>query len=264
VRIALAVEYDGAPFEGWQTQPHGRTVQDVLEGALAQFADEPLATICAGRTDAGVHASGQVVHVDTTRTRTPSSWVRGVNRYLPPEVAVQWAWPVSGEFHARFGARARHYDYWILNRAVRSPLHARRAGWVFRALDVGAMRAAAACLVGTHDFSSFRSSQCQADSPVRTLTRCDIEPYDDGLVRVRVSANAFLHHMVRNLVAALVEVGTGREEVAWMAATLAARDRRRAAPTMAADGLCLTGVDYDERYGLPPLRAAARPGLGGP
>jgi tRNA pseudouridine38-40 synthase len=252
MRIALGVEYDGAPFEGWQTQSHGRTVQDVLEVALAQFAAEPLATICAGRTDAGVHASAQVVHIDTTREREPQSWVRGVNRYLPGEVAVQWAQAVPQDFHARFAARARHYDYWILNRPVRSPLLLRRVGWVFRPLDVEAMQAAAECLLGTHDFSCFRSAQCQAGSAERTLLRCEVRRHEGDLVRVQASANAFLHHMVRNLVGALVAVGTGRQPVPWMAQLLAAKNRSLGAPTMEADGLCLAGVDYDARFGLPP------------
>jgi len=256
MRIALGVEYDGAPFEGWQTQPHRRTVQDVLEAALAQFADEPLATTCAGRTDTGVHARGQVVHFDTTRQRADHSWLRGVNRYLPESVAVQWAQPVADDFHARYSARARHYEYWILNRAVRAPLLARRVGWVHRPLDVAAMQEAAACLLGTHDFSSFRSAQCQAASAERTLSRCTVQRGAGGLVCVRASANAFLHHMVRNLVGALVEVGSGRRNAAWLQAVLEARDRTQGAPTMAAAGLVLAGVDYDARFGLD--SAAAR------
>jgi len=251
-RIALGIEYDGSAYEGWQTQPHGRTVQDVLEAALGNFAAEPLATICAGRTDTGVHARGQVVHLDTTRERPQNAWVRGVNRYLPPGIAVRWAREVEGDFHARYSATARHYEYWILNEAVRAPLLDRRAGWVFRPLDLEAMRAASTVLVGTHDFSAFRSSQCQAASPVRSLSRCEVQRVDARLLCVRVSANAFLHHMVRNLVGALVEVGTGRRPVAWMAEILAARDRRRAAPTMDAAGLYLSAVDYDARFGLPP------------
>jgi tRNA pseudouridine38-40 synthase len=254
MRIALGVEYDGAPFEGWQTQPHRRTVQDALEAALAQFAGEALATICAGRTDTGVHACGQVVHFDTSCARPQQSWVRGVNHYLPDSVAVQWARPVAEDFHARYSAHARHYEYWILNHPVRSPLLARRVGWVFRPLDVAAMQAAAACLLGTHDFSSFRSAQCQAATPERTMTRCEVQRVGARLVRVRASANAFLHHMVRNVVGALVEVGSGRQRVDWLGEVLAARDRRRGAPTMAADGLILAGVDYDPRFGLaPPL-----------
>jgi tRNA pseudouridine38-40 synthase len=258
MRIALGVEYDGSPFEGWQTQPHGRTVQDVLQAALAQFAGEALSTICAGRTDTGVHASGQVVHLDTLRERELHAWVRGVNRYLPGAIAVQWARIVAEDFHARYSARARHYEYWILNHAARSPLAHQRAAWVFRGLDVDAMQAAAQCLVGTHDFSSFRSAQCQSATAERHLLRCEVRRVDGNLVRIQASANAFLHHMVRNIVGALVAVGSGKKSVDWMAETLAARDRSRAAPTMEADGLYLAGVDYDSRFGLPP-HAANRP-----
>jgi tRNA pseudouridine38-40 synthase len=261
MRIALGLEYDGAPFEGWQTQPHGRTVQDELQAALAQFAGEPVATICAGRTDTGVHASGQVVHFDTDRERELHSWVRGVNRYLPGAIAVQWARAVAPDFHARYCARARHYEYWILNQAARSPLSRRRAAWVFRTLDVPAMDAAAQCLLGTHDFSSFRSAQCQSASAERTMLRCEVRQVDAHLVRVQASANAFLHHMVRNIVGALVAVGTGRQSPHWMAHILAARDRTRAAPTMEAEGLYLVGVDYDVRFGLPPFAAKRGPVL---
>lgn len=250
-RIALGLEYDGSSFEGWQTQVHGRTVQDVLEAALAAFADEPLATVCAGRTDAGVHARGQVVHFDTTRERELQSWVRGVNRYLPGQVAVRWARRVPDAFHARFSARVRHYEYWILNDPVRSPLLDRRAGWVFRPLDLPAMQAAGSLLLGTHDFTSFRSSQCQAKSPVRTLSRLEVVAAGAALLQLRFTANAFLHHMVRNIVGTLVEVGTGRREPAWAAAVLAARDRGRAAATFEAAGLYFAGVEYDPALGLP-------------
>jgi tRNA pseudouridine38-40 synthase len=251
MRIALGIEYDGASFEGWQTQPHRRTVQDVLEEALARFAGEPLPTICAGRTDTGVHATGQVVHVDTVRRRPEASWVRGVNRFLPSQIAVRWARPVEADFHARYSARAREYAYWILNQPVRSPLLAGRAGWVHRPLDVESMQAAAAALVGTHDFTSFRSAQCQAATAERTLTHCEVRRLDAGLVQVRMRANAFLHHMVRNLVGALVEVGTGRQRVDWVAQVLAARDRSQGAPTIDAAGLYLAAVEYDPRFGLP-------------
>ncbi|SPE28060.1 pseudouridylate synthase I [Burkholderiales bacterium] len=251
-RIALGIEYDGSFWEGWQTQPHGRTVQDVLERAIASFADQAVATICAGRTDAGVHAVGQVVHFDCDRQRDENSWVRGVNRFLPPQIALRWARGVEADFHARYSARARHYQYWIWNDAVRSPLLDRRTGWVFRRLDVDAMQAGAAQLLGTHDFSSFRSAQCQSASAIRTLIRCEVERVGGGpLVRVRASANAFLHHMVRNLVGALVAVGTGRERVDWIRQVLEARDRTQAAATIEAAGLYLTEVEYDAKCGLP-------------
>jgi len=251
-RIALGLEYDGSQFEGWQTQPHGRTLQDTLEQAIACFTQEPApASICAGRTDTGVHALEQVVHFDTQRERAPISWVRGVNRYLPAALAVRWATPVASEFHARYCARRRCYEYWILNQGARAPLLTQRTGWVFRALDVEAMRAAAGHLLGTHDFSAFRSAQCQSATPVRTMHQCDVDRVAPALVRVRVSANAFLHHMVRNLVGALVSVGTGRHPSSWVAEILQARDRTRAAPTIEAGGLYLTSVEYDSRWGLP-------------
>jgi tRNA pseudouridine38-40 synthase len=251
VRIALGLEYDGSPYEGWQTQPHGRTVQDVLERALASFANETLATICAGRTDTGVHACGQVVHIDTERDREEQSWVRGVNRYLPSSVSIQWARKVDGGFNARHRARARHYEYWILNHPVRSALLDRRVGWVFRPLDLDAMQAAARHVLGEHDFSSLRSAQCQAATAVRTMSRCEIERVGPSLIRIRTSANAFLHHMVRNLVGALVAVGTGRHASGWLGELIAARDRTLGAPTMEADGLYLMGVEYDPKFGLP-------------
>jgi len=250
-RIALGLEYDGSSFEGWQTQAHGRTVQDTLERALALFADEPLATVCAGRTDAGVHGRGQVVHFDTTRERARNAWVRGVNRYLPPSVAVRWSCSVPETFHARYSAQWRHYEYWIHNDPVRSPLLDRRAGWVFRPLDAAAMQAAANRLLGTHDFTAFRSAQCQARTPVRTLSRCEVLPASASLLRLRFTANAFLHHMVRNLVGALVEVGVGRREPAWVGEILDARDRSRGAATFGPDGLYFAGVEYDPAFHLP-------------
>jgi len=250
-RIALGLEYDGSQFEGWQTQPHGRTVQDVLERAIGAFAEETVSTICAGRTDAGVHAFGQVAHFDTQREREEFSWVRGVNRFLPPQISVRWARYVDADFHARYCARVRHYDYWIWNESVRSPLAHGRVGWVFRPLKVDAMQAAATRLLGTHDFSSFRSAQCQSASAIRTLVRCDVQRIDRQLVRIRVSANAFLHHMVRNVVGALVAVGTDRHGVEWISQVLEARDRTHAAATIEACGLYLTGVEYDAKCGVP-------------
>lgn len=263
-RLALGLEYDGAGFAGWQTQPHGRTVQDVLEAALARFIDAPVGTVCAGRTDAGVHAFAQVVHFDTSVRRPEHAWVRGVNRYLPPQVAVRWAREVAPDFSARLSARARTYDYWILNQPARPALLHARAAWVFRPLDLEAMRAGAAHLVGTHDFSSFRSAECQAASPVRTLSCCTLDRLPtEPLLRVRLSANAFLHHMVRNMVGALVEVGVGRRPSSWIGEVLGARDRTRAAPTFDACGLYLAGVEYDPRFGLPAADAGA-PAPAGP
>ena len=251
MRIALGLEYDGVAFHGWQTQSDGRGVQDAVEAALAQIAGVSLTTICAGRTDTGVHALDQVIHFDTDAERPPSAWVRGVNRFLPPAAAVRWAMPVSDTFHARYGARRRCYDYWIINAQVRSPLAHARAGWVFRRLVEDDMRLAAEHLIGRHDFTSFRSAECQASSPVREMERLTVERIGP-LIRISLAANAFLHHMVRNIVGALVCVGVGRQSHGWVKEVLEARDRRVGAPTFAAAGLYLTRVEYDPAFGLPP------------
>lgn len=250
MRIALGLEYDGTGFFGWQSQPGGNTVQDVLEDALAVVAGERLRVVCAGRTDAGVHALEQVVHFDTAAARPATAWVRGANAHLPASVVVRWAVPVADGFHARFVARSRAYRYVLLNRPERPGLMAGKVGWCHRPLDVEAMRVAAACLVGEHDFSSFRAAGCQARSPVKTLQ--DFEIARDGdLILFDCRANAFLHHMVRNLVGALVYVGMGRQSPEWLARLLDARDRRLGAPTYAPDGLYLAGVEYDAAWALP-------------
>lgn len=251
MRLALGIEYAGFAFCGFQSQPAHCGVQDALEAAIAQIAGHPVGVVGAGRTDAGVHALSQVVHFDTTAARPLTAWVRGVNTHLPEQVAVLWAHAVDDDFHARFAATARHYTYLLQNRPERPALMAGRVGWYHRPLDVAAMQAAAAALVGTHDFSSFRAAECQAKSPVKALARASVTA-NDGTVRFDFSANAFLHHMVRNLVGSLVYVGAGRQPVAWIAELLAARDRTRAAPTFAADGLYFAGADYDARFGLPP------------
>lgn len=250
MRIALGVEYDGSSYTGWQSQQHGNTVQDALERALAAVAGTRLRTVCAGRTDAGVHALGQVVHFDTEVLRPITAWVRGVNAHLPATVAVQWAAEVGDGFHARFSARARRYRYLLLNRPVRPALATGRLGWYHARLDVDAMSAAAAALLGEHDFSAFRAAECQAKTPVKTLHCLDISRQDD-LITFDLAANAFLHHMVRNLVGALVYVGNGRQKPAWIADLLAGGDRRRAAPTFSAAGLYFVGVEYDEQWRLP-------------
>lgn len=248
-RIALGIAYDGRPWQGWQKQPHGQTVQDALERALQAFVGAPVSTVCAGRTDTGVHGLNQVVHLDTDVHRTSESWVRGTNAHLPDSISVQWSQVVPAEFHARFSATARAYTYVILNTRVRHPLWQGRAGWVFQPLNVEAMRNAAQSLLGEHDFSSFRSSQCQAKSPVRTLHQLDIAQQGPRIV-VQLRANAFLHHMVRNIMGALVQVGQGREPVDFVAKVLEARDRTQGAPTFSPDGLYLTDVTYPG-YSLP-------------
>jgi tRNA pseudouridine38-40 synthase len=250
VRIALGLEYDGAPFTGWQSQPHGNTVQDVLERALLSVAGVPIRTICAGRTDTGVHALAQVVHFDTDVVRPESAWVRGVNANLPPAVAVRWARPVGDEFHARFSARARSYRYLLLNHPVRPALMHDRAGWYHGPLDVDAMKVSSLCLLGEHDFSAFRAAECQAKSPVKIIQHLSIVRQND-LITFDLTANAFLHHMVRNLVGALVYVGNGRHGPEWVEALLAGRDRSKAAPTFDAAGLYLVGIDYGPDWPLP-------------
>ena len=261
MRIALGVEYDGSPYSGWQVQPDRPTVQAALEEALGSFAGDgvPVPTVCAGRTDTGVHATGQVVHIDTEIRRPAHAWVRGVNAFLPPSVAVRWAHEVPGSFSARFSAFARTYEYWILNDPVRRPLLSGRAAWCFRPCDEERMRAECACLVGEHDFTSFRAAECQAKTPVRTLYSAEVRRRGP-MIGIRLRANGFLHHMVRNIVGCLVYVGIGKEPPGWVAEVLAARDRSVAAPTYPAAGLYLTRVEYPPQFGLPD----AAPGPFGP
>ena len=254
MRIAIGLEYDGAPFLGWQTQPGGGTVQDALEAALAAIAGEKLRAQCAGRTDTGVHALSQVAHFDTTAERPDSAWVKGVNTHLPRAIAVRWAARVDDDFHARFSATGRRYEYVLLNRPVRPAVWAGRAGWFHLPLNVEKMRAAARFLVGQHDFSAFRSAQCQAASPVRELRSLEIARAGE-IVRFSLEANAFLHHMVRNIVGCLVDVGKGKYPPEWLGEILAGRDRALAAPTFGPQGLYLTGIDYDQRWNLPSFRA---------
>ncbi|MEZ5648921.1 MAG: tRNA pseudouridine(38-40) synthase TruA [Burkholderiaceae bacterium] len=242
-RVALQVAYDGRGYAGWQIQPDRPTVQGALEQALAHIAGVPVRTICAGRTDAGVHALGQVVHFDAPVKRPSSAWVRGVNASLGADVAVVAAWPVDDDFHARFRASSRRYGYLLRIGTVRDPLWQGRAGWSFRPLDVAEMRLAAQCLIGRHDFSSFRAAQCQASTPVRSLARLDIRRRGDWLF-FELEADAFLHHMVRNIVAALVAVGSAARPASWLPELLAARDRRLGAATFAPDGLYFLGPRY--------------------
>ena len=249
-RIALGLQYDGRAWHGWQSQPHRRTVQDALEAALTQFADHPVRTACAGRTDTGVHALGQVVHFDTDAVRKPNGWVRGVNALLPESIAVTWSEEVDPRFDARFDAVGRTYHYLLLNQPVRSPHWTGRAGWTHAVLDLDAMIAAAGALVGTHDFSSFRSAECQAKSPVKTMHAVRVERSGD-FVRFTFEASAFLHHMVRNVVGTLIAIGRGQRDAASMSALLVARDRTLAAPTFMPDGLYLAHVRYPPRTPLP-------------
>ncbi|SBT06616.1 pseudouridylate synthase I [Candidatus Accumulibacter aalborgensis] len=250
MRIALAVEYDGSGFRGWQKQAHGGTVQDALQDALQKFAGVPLQVVCAGRTDAGVHATGQVVHFDTLIERSLFSWVRGTNTFLPPAVAIRWARVVADDFHARFSAYARRYRYLLLNRPHRTGACHGKVGWYHHPLDVEAMQVAAELLLGEHDFSAFRAAACQARSPVKLMRQADIRRCGDLLV-FDFEASAFLHHMVRNLVGSLVHVGQGKRPPEWIAELLLAGDRRLAAPTFSAAGLYLVAVSYPADSGLP-------------
>ena len=250
MRVALGVSYRGQAYRGWQSQPGGQTVQDKLEAALLRFADRPLRTVCAGRTDTGVHALNQVVHLDTDLSRTESSWIRGTNRFLPSDIALQWCKLTDGDFHARYGAIGRRYVYVLLESPVRPSVEAGSVGWSFRPLSEPAMRSAATRLLGEHDFSAFRSSECQAASPVKTIRSIDISRRG-AYWRFQFDANAFLHHMVRNLMGTLLAVGNGTRSQAWLTEVLVARNRALAAPTFAADGLYFLGPYYDAVHAIP-------------
>jgi tRNA pseudouridine38-40 synthase len=250
MRLALGISYNGQAYEGWQSQLSGRTVQDRLEAALAEFTTQRVSTVCAGRTDAGVHGLMQVVHFDTGLRREESSWVRGTNRFLPRDIGVEWAHAVPDEFHSRASAIARRYSYVLLESQGRPSLDAGRVGWVFRPLDGQAMREAAQQVLGEHDFTSFRASACQALSPVKTLRSEDITRRG-AYWRFDFEANAFLHHMFRNLMGWLVVIGQGEQPPSWMGEVLRARDRDAAAPTFSPAGLYFLGPVYEPRWGLP-------------
>ena len=253
-RLALGIRYRGTAYLGWQSQPNGRTVQDHMEAALSQFAAQPVRTLCAGRTDTGVHAINQVVHLDAPVEREPFSWVRGTNRYLPDDIAVQWCVPVPEGFHARNSATGRRYRYRLLEAPVRPSLEAGLCGWVFMPLNGDAMREAACSLIGEHDFSAFRAAECQAASPVKTLRELRITRQESMLGTMwhfDFEASAFLHHMVRNIMGCLVFVGQGRRPASWMAEVLASRSRQAAAPTFSPDGLYFVGPSYEADWGLP-------------
>lgn len=260
MRIALGLQYDGSSYSGWQTQPNGNTIQDDLEKAITAFIGEqgahalPVSTITAGRTDSGVHALGQVVHFDTQVERDPFSWVRGINSFLPKEIAINWAKPVSDEFSARFSAFERTYIYALHAGPCRAPLVSSRAGYLLlppqKWFDVEAMQLAAQCLIGEHDFTSFRSSECQSKTPVKTIYSIDIISQEPWLY-FRIRGNAFLHHMVRNLVGSFLQIGVGKRAPEWMGQLLTAKDRRLAAPTFMADGLYLAKIAYPEQFEIP-------------
>lgn len=252
MRVAAIVEYDGSHYSGWQLQEDQPTVQGCVEQALSQVANEPVRVTVAGRTDAGVHAAAQVVHFDTNATRSSYSWVRGVNSNLPADIALLWAAEVDTAFHARFSASGRHYRYVILNRAIRPTYFSRRVTHEYRPLEVARMQQAAQYLTGTHDFTSFRSMECEAKSPVREMRALTVERHGE-LVHVHAYAQAFLHHMVRNIAGVLTTIGAGEREPVWARDVLEARDRRQGGITAPPDGLYLAAVEYPERFGVPQL-----------
>ena len=250
MRIALGIEYDGTSYNGWQRQKTGLGVQQRLEEALSLVANEKVDVVCAGRTDTGVHASGQVVHFDTESERTERGWLLGANTNLPEDISVTWVKPVDQDFHARFSAVARSYRYLILNRLERSALHRNRAWWIYEPLDEIPMQAAAQQLLGEHDFSAFRSAACQANTAVRDITAISVSRSGDWLT-IDVKANAFLMNMVRNIVGSLAAVGLGEQGVEWIRDVLESRDRKAGGITAPPHGLTLVGVDYPEAFGIP-------------
>ncbi|MEA1065574.1 tRNA pseudouridine(38-40) synthase TruA [Erwinia sp. HR93] len=249
-RLALGIEYDGSRYYGWQRQREVRSVQEKLEKALSQVANESVSVFCAGRTDAGVHATGQVVHFETQAARKDAAWTLGVNANLPGDIAVRWVTEVPESFHARFSATARRYRYIIYNHRLRPAVLQRGVTHFHMPLDAGRMHRAAQCLLGENDFTSFRAVQCQSRTPWRNVMHIQVERYGAWVV-VDIKANAFVHHMVRNIVGSLLEVGCGNQPEAWIAELLAAKDRTLAAATAKAEGLYLVAVDYPDAYAIP-------------
>jgi tRNA pseudouridine38-40 synthase len=258
-RIAAGLEYDGRAYSGWQIQPGLVTLQDAVQRAFGRVADSPVECTCAGRTDAGVHALGQVVHFDTGAARSERGWRLGANTYLPPDVSVAWVREIAAHFHARYSAQARSYRYFIFNRDSRSALAAGRATWERRPLDAPRMHGAAQVLLGEHDFSAFRAIECQAKSPVRRVERLAVTRRGDWVV-LEITANAFLHHMVRNIAGLLMSIGHGESPAERVAAVLATRDRRQNAATAPPEGLYLAAVRYPEEFGLPVAAVSADAG----
>lgn len=248
-RIVLGIEYDGSDFQGWQWQIHKRTVQKVVEQALSKVAKQTIRVICTGRTDSGVHALGQVVHFDTEVERDLKAWMLGANHFLPIDVRIIWVKKAVGDFHARYSAIARFYRYIILNRPMKSALLRQQVTWCYKPLDVKRMQQAAAVLVGEHDFSSFRAQSCQSKSPRRMMYFIEIYQYGEQVI-IDLSANAFLHHMVRNIAGVLMEIGTGKKSVEWTQQLLEIKNREQGGVTAPPYGLYLAGVYYSEQYGI--------------
>jgi tRNA pseudouridine38-40 synthase len=259
-RFAAGLEYDGRAYSGWQFQPGLSTVQDVVQRALSRVADSAVDCVCAGRTDAGVHAFAQVVHFDSDAVRTERAWRLGTNTYLPSDVSVAWVREVAPHFHARFGATARSYRYMIFNRDSRSALAAGRATWERRPLDAPRMHAAGQVLIGEHDFSAFRAIECQSKSPLRTVERLEVRRQEEWVI-LEITANAFLHHMVRNVAGLLMSVGHGESQPQRVATVLASRDRKTNAATASPDGLYLAAVRYPAEFGLPAVPLTAATGI---
>lgn len=260
IRIALGLEYDGTAYAGWQTQRSSPSIQSLVEGALSPVAAAPVNIICAGRTDAGVHACGQIAHFDTEARRSERGWVLGANTSLPGDINVAWARPVPRHFHARYSAEARTYRYYVFNRPVRSALAARSAAWIRHPLDHERMHSATRALVGSHDFSAFRSAASQGHSPIRRIEALSVERHGD-FVLIQITANAFLHHMVRNIAGLLIAIGQGDKDPGWAASVLESKDRAQAGPTASAEGLYLWFVRYPRAFELPPTRSVMIAGL---
>jgi tRNA pseudouridine38-40 synthase len=250
MRIALGIEYAGEHYWGWQIQPDGPNIQACVEAALSKVANHPVSIVCAGRTDTGVHALQQVVHAEVAAQRTIRSWILGCNANLPPDISILWAQFVDEAFHARFSAQARHYRYVILNRSTRPGLLAKRATWEHRLLAVERMQAGANYLIGTHDFTSYRAKACQAKNPIRTVSRLTVSRFDEQVI-IDISANAFLHHMVRNIAGVLITIGRGEQPPEWANTILQAKDRTQGGVTAPPYGLYFCGVDYPASYQFP-------------
>lgn len=260
VRIALGLEYDGTAYAGWQTQQGSPSIQSLVEAAISPVAAGSVNLICAGRTDAGVHACGQIAHFDTAARRSARGWVLGANTNLPSDVNVAWARPMPRHFHARYSAEARTYRYYVFNHPVRSALAARGAAWIRQPLDHERMQRATGALIGAHDFSAFRSAQSQGHSPIRRIAALSVERHGDFVV-LEVTANAFLHHMVRNIAGLLIAIGRGEQEPGWALAVLESKERAQGGPTASAEGLYLWFVRYPRAFGLPPARSVMIAGL---
>jgi tRNA pseudouridine38-40 synthase len=250
MRIALGVEYDGSQYHGWQAQTGLHTVQQVLENALSKVADTAISVTCAGRTDTGVHASNQVVHFDCEVERTSRAWVHGANAFLPKDVCVRWCKEIPENFHARYSAISRRYKYVIYNTPIRPALLRGNVTWQYRQLDNKAMQEAAQFLVGENDFTSFRSVECQSNTPMRNVHHIQVSRVGD-LVLIDIAANAFLHHMVRNIAGVLIAIGNGKKPISWVKEVLLAKDRRLGAETAPPYGLYLIQVEYPKEFGIP-------------